>query len=80
MYLVICYAIHYRDIASINKFDNWEQAMNFLRSDVSDICEETKEEVIDPENVKCIIKNNYAQLSADNGEYTLTWHVVEVPN
>lgn len=80
MYLVICYAVHYRDIVSINKFDNWEQAMNFLLSDVSDTCKETKEEVINPENVECIIRDNSAQLSADDGDHTLTWHVVKMPN
>lgn len=80
MYLVICYAVHYKDIVSVNKFDNWEQAMNFLLSDVSDTHKETKEDVIDPETVECIIKDNYAQLSADDGDYTLTWHVVKIPD
>lgn len=80
MYLVICYAIHYRDIVSINKFDSWEQAMNFLLSDVSDTYKETKEDAANFENIECTIRGNRAQISADDGDYILTWQVVEIPN
>lgn len=80
MYLVICYAIHYRDIVSVNTFDSWEQAMNFMLSDVSDTYKETKEDAANLENIECTIRDNRAQLSADDGDYILTWQVVEMPN
>lgn len=80
MYLVICYAVHDKEIVSINKFDNWEQAMNFLLADVSNTYKETKENIVDHEDVECIIRDNFAQLSADDGEYIWTWHAVKMPN
>lgn len=54
--------------------------MNFLLADVSNTYKETKENIVDHEDVECIIRDNFAQLSANDGEYIWTWHAVKMPN
>ena len=41
-YIVVCYSVHNKEIASYDAFDNEEDAYNFLEKDAQNTYEEVK--------------------------------------
>lgn len=80
-YVVICYAVHNKEIASYDSFDNEDAAYDFLQKDAQNTFEEEfensrKEE---QENIDFTISDDgSAYLSSCDGEYEWTWEVIEV--
>lgn len=79
-YVVICYSVHNKKIASHDIFENKEDAYAFLKKDAQDTYEEEmiycgdKEEWVNLE----IHEDGTAYLSSCHGEYEWTWEVIEV--
>ena len=79
-YIVICYAVHEKEIASHDTFDNEDDAYAFLEKDAQNIYEEemnnANEE--DKDSIDFTIRDDgSAYLSSYGGEYEWTWEVVE---
>lgn len=80
-YVVICYSVHNKEIASHDVFENEYDAYSFLKKDAQNTYEEEMnnsneraKELIDFE----IDDYGKAYLSAFDGEYEWTWEVIEV--
>ena len=80
-YLVICYAVHNKEIASHDTFDNEDDAYAFLEKDAQNTYEEEVNNADDGDKDLIdltLYDDGTAYLSSDNGEYEWTWEVVEV--
>ena len=80
-YVVVCYSVHNKGIASCDAFDNEDDAYNFLEKDAQNTYEEeynnASEE--DRESIDFTISDDgNAYLSSYDGEYEWTWEVIEV--
>ena len=80
-YIVICYAVHDKEIASHDAFDNENDACAFLKNDAQNTYEDemnnTSEE--DKDSIDFTIGDDgSAYLSSYDGGYEWTWEVIEV--
>lgn len=74
-YAVVCYAVHDKDIASCDWFDDYESAQKFLEEDANNTYEEEVESCGD-DDVDIWVTGNFASLSSCDGDYEWTWHIV----
>lgn len=80
-YVVICYAVHSREIASHDTFDNESDAYAFLEKDAQNTYEEEYDNSDDEtrESIHLEIYNDgTAYLSSCYGEYEWTWEVIKL--
>lgn len=80
-YVVICYAIHNKEIASYDVFGNEEDAYSFLEKDAQNTYEEEMNNSDDEEKEKIdftISDDGTAYLSSYDREYEWAWEVIEV--
>lgn len=80
-YVVICYSVDEKEIASHDTFDNEDDAYAFLEEDARNTYEEemnnANEE--DKDSIDFTIRDDgSAYLSSYGGEYEWTWEVIEV--
>lgn len=80
-YVVICYSVHNKEIASYDPFENEEDAYAFLEKDALNTYEEemngASEE--DKDSIDFTISDDgTAYLSSYDGENEWTWEVIEV--
>lgn len=72
-YVVICYAVHKKEIASHDAFDNEDDAQNTYDDEINNASEEDKDSID-----FTISDDGSAYLSSYDGEYEWTWEVIEV--
>ena len=79
-YVVICYSVHNKEIASYDVFDNEDEAYVFLENDAQNTYEEEYENATeeDRESIDFTLDDGTAYLSSYEGEYEWTWEVIEV--
>lgn len=80
-YVVICYSVHNKEIASHDAFDNEDDAYEFLEKDAQNTYEEEYNNSNDEEKEKIDFTMNddgTAYLSSCGGEYEWTWEVIEI--
>lgn len=75
-YVVICYALHERRIASYHVFDSEREAASFLAKDAKKAYEEESKNG----DVSLIETVSYgvAELSSSDGKYVWTWEIISV--
>ena len=81
MYLVICYAIHNREIASIDKFDTETEAVKFLVDDATNTYnEEVANSGNNPNEIELDIDEDAetAILNDYPAECIWTWEIKEI--
>lgn len=79
MYLVICYAIHEKHIASVDKKDSYEDALDFLVKDATNTYnEEIANSGNDPSEIELDIVDDTACVTDRPAECTWTWEIVNV--
>lgn len=77
-YFVICQSIHEETIASVDVFDTEEEAMKFLKEDVtSTYLEEIENSGNSEEDIDFELDDYSARLSSCNDEYVWTWEIIE---
>ena len=75
-YVVVCYSVHNSEIASHDWFDNYNDAMGFLKDDaLNTYNEELSESGAD--DVDILIDNYYASVSSCDNRYQWTWEIIE---
>lgn len=80
-YVVVCYAVHNKEIASYDAFDNEDDAYNFLEKDAQNTYEEEYNNASEEDKGSIdftISDDGTAYLSSYDGEYEWTWEVIEV--
>ena len=80
-YVVICYSVHNKEIASYDAFDNEDDAYAFLDKDAQNTYEEEYENSDDEGKEQIDFTSSddgTAYLSSRNGEYEWTWEVITV--
>lgn len=78
-YIVICYALHEKNIASHNSFYDENDAYDFLKKDAESTYKEEKLNASEDCKIEFTINNDgTAYLSSYNGEYEWTWEVIEI--
>lgn len=80
-YVVICYAVHEKEIASHDAFDNEDDAYAFLEKDAHNTYEEEMNNASEEDKNSIdftISDDGSAYLSSYDGEYEWTWEVIEV--
>ena len=77
-YVVICYAVHEKNIASYNAFDDENEAYDFLEKDAQNTYEEEKLNASEDYAIDFTIDNGTAYLSSYDGECEWTWEVITV--
>lgn len=79
-YVVICYSIHNKKIASYDAFDNEDDAYAFLENDAQNTYEEEMNNAseVDKDKIDFTISDDgTAYLSSYDGEFEWTWEVIE---
>lgn len=79
-YIVICYSVHEKRVASHDVFNNEEDAILFLKKDSSNTYEEELNNCSENEreHIDFTLDDRSAYLSSYNGEYEWTWEIIEV--
>ena len=80
-YLVICYAVHERKIASCDPFDTYGQAKTFLVKDAKNTYSEEYDNSSEEDRKfieLTICDAGIARLSSCKEEYIWTWEIVEI--
>lgn len=78
MFLIICYAVHSRTVASVDKRETLEDACDFLKKDAKHVyAEEIESCDVDPNDVTLEIRDYKAIVEAYNGEFCWTWEILE---
>lgn len=80
-YVVICYSVHNKEIASHDTFDNEDDAYAFLEKDAQNTYEKEMNNASeeDKDSIDFTISDDgTAYLSSYDGEYEWTWEVIEV--
>lgn len=80
-YIVICYSVHNKEIASYDAFDNKDDAYTFLEKDAQNTFEEEYNNASekDRESIDFTISDDgTAYLSSYNREYEWTWELIEL--
>ena len=79
MYLVICYAIHNKRIASVDTKDSYENALDFLIKDAENTYnEEIANSGNDPSEIELNIVDDTACLIDHPAECTWTWENITI--
>lgn len=81
LYIVICYAIHNKEIASHDTFDKEDDAYEFLKKDAQNTYDEEYNNSSDGQKAQIdftISDDGTAYLSSCNSEYEWTWEVIEI--
>lgn len=79
MYLVICYAIHEKQIASVEKMDSYEDALDFLLKDAENTYnEEIANSGNDVSQIELDIEDDTACVTDRPAECTWTWEIIHV--
>jgi len=77
-YIVICYAIHERNIASTDTFSNWNDAFEFIKKDANSVYNEENDNG-NSENFATIeIDDGTAVVTSCNEEYIWTWEIISI--
>lgn len=76
-YVVICYSVHERGIASTDVFTNRDEALTFLIDDANEICNEENENNEDEEFATIEIDGDTA-IVRTRDEYVWTWEIISV--
>lgn len=82
MYLVICYAVHDKEVTSVDTFSEYDKAKEFLMKNAHETYNETRESSIfdsDPDEVKLKIIDNKATVTDANTDCMWTWDICLVP-
>lgn len=79
-YIVICYAVHNKEIASHDTFDDEEEAYAFLEKDAQNTYEEMNNSAEEGKGQIdfTISDDGTAYLSSCDGEYEWTWEVISI--
>jgi hypothetical protein len=81
-YVVICYAVHDRRIASYDKFDDEDSARCFLREDAENTYEEelngASDEDKDSVKLDVCSSGTFAKLTSCDGDYIWTWEIITI--
>ena len=72
-YVVVCYSVHNKEIASYDAFDNEEDAQNTYEEEMNNSDDEEKEKID-----FTISDDGTAYLSSYDGEYEWTWEVIQI--
>lgn len=78
-YVVICYAIHDKAIASHDSFDSEEDAFAFVKKDACNTYEEERSSASESQKDKIelsVYDDGTAVLSSCGGEYEWTWETI----
>lgn len=76
-YVVVCYAVHDKKIASSDLFETAKEAERFLMDDAENTYTEEKDNAYDPENVILDLDtDNCAELK--HGDFHWTWEIITV--
>ena len=75
-YIVICYAIHEKRIASHKVFESVDAAKEYIIKDANSVYEDAFENAFCPDDVYIEVLDNYAKVSAN--EYTWTWEIIDM--
>ena len=75
-FLVVCYAVHEQSVASIQKYETYEQALKELMKDAQNTFEEERASVSNDANLE--IDGDTATLTSCDKEYTWTWEICKV--
>lgn len=79
MYLIICYAIHNREVASVDKRDSYEEALDFLMKDAKNTYEEeVANSGNNPDEIELEIIDDTATVTDIPAECTWTWEIKEI--
>lgn len=73
MVIVICYAVHDREVVSVDKFATSDEAWEFLKADATKTYGEEKVNGSDDAELEIDDFDSTAQLTSGNGEYIWTW-------
>lgn len=79
-YIVVCYSVHEKEIASHDSFDNEDDAYAFLEKDAQNTYEEEMNNASeeDKDTIDFTMSDDgTAYLSSCDGEYEWTWEVIE---
>ena len=76
-YVVVCYAVHDKKIASSDPFETEKEAERFLMEDAENTYAEERDSAYDPENV---ILDLDTDMCADlkHGDFQWTWEIITV--
>lgn len=80
-YVVICYSVHNKEIASYNPFDNEDDAYEFLEKDAQNTYEDEMNNSDEDEKSKIdftISDDGTAYLSCCDSEFEWTWEVIKI--
>lgn len=80
-FIVVCYAVHDKRIASCDPFETEDEALAFLKKDAKATYEEEYESAGEKDKETVELENDVAgeaTLTSYNGEYCWTWQVVEI--
>lgn len=77
-YVVVCYSVHNKEIASHDVFDSLEDACIFLGKDAQNTYEEECANVLDKKGIDFTMSDGTAYLSSCNGEYEWTWEIIKI--
>ena len=81
LYIVVCYSVHNKEIASYDVFKSESDAYAFLEKDAQNTYEEEYNNSNDKEKEQIdftISDDGTAYLSSCNGEFEWTWEVITV--
>jgi hypothetical protein len=81
-WLVMCYSVHERKIASVDPFDTEKEAKEFLEKDAQSTFEEELSNATDSDKDGIYLDiggdNETAELHSHGDEYIWTWDIIEV--
>lgn len=75
-FLVICYAVHEQSVASVQKYETYDQALVELMKDAQNTFEEERASVSNDAHLD--IEGGTATLTSCNREYIWTWEICKV--
>lgn len=79
-YMVICYAVHNKEVASHDIFNTYDEAVEFLEKDSQSTYDEEYNGAVkeDKKKIDFTLDDDSAYLSSYEGEYEWTWEIVEL--
>lgn len=77
-YIVVCYSIHERCIASTDIFTNWNDAFEFLKKDANSVYNEENDNGNNNAFATIEIDDGTAVVSSCNEEYIWTWEIISI--
>ena len=77
-YIVVCYAIHEKSIASTDTFSNWNDAFEFLKKDAKSVYNEETDNGYNADIANLEIDDGTAVVTSCNEEYIWTWEIISI--